>query len=706
MNTTKILGEAAGIQRQDIIDRTEEQTAEGLTGAVILGRFKRGRVDAPMAIHQGNIRGQLGHDPKNPDYIAVQDCLDAGVPSVQVLRLGQNEEDDGSETDPPDGKDRFVISCTPPEVQQRIVLNKVRDTLPFLTFNNVVFDIYINGTPAASRVSLLDAAVMDLHGLKVEDLTGNGRKISITPKLDKHGAFELRPTFMPSFTDDTDIEEGHVVVEKGSFHFCLAAVVTEPKLEGLNLVTINRETFYNQRFGYDWRGLVTINNNPPEGGDVRSILEKYGIVIINSQENNVDYLIENTTLNSYKVKIDLKIQGTVPLLSNNRNTSALVTDNVLAFNLTPRRMEVLVIPSRSEIDHIGPVGNLESGVSYREFINARFVVLRDWFDKKYSIVDRGKPIRVPQDAEINFIIPENINIVNFSVQNQHSIYYASNETLYYEYINPVCETINPEYQNTSAAACLGAAVYVGMTDGGLYRSSKPWNNALLTLEIYGLVMSQGGSSGGYIIDNDVIWDGHDGYPAIVNLDGDCSLKAIIKPSGKLYAGGGGAGLCSGAEFTISSALTGRSSIYKVPSISGGNGAPFGNWERSYHLETPYQVSQALIFTGAKLSEARAVKIKLSGIGLNTWEAIGNQTLNSGGDAGLNSGDAETVFTLVPQRDSSYSDEALRAEDSPQITITRNKFVSQGKAGRAGVLHSGRNTEIVNEGGLVLGNMPA
>lgn len=93
MNTTKILGEAVGIQRQDIIDRTEEQTAEGLTGAVIIGRFKRGRVDAPMEIHQGNIRGQLGYDPKNPDYIAVQDCLDTDVPSVHVLRVkGQDRE--------------------------------------------------------------------------------------------------------------------------------------------------------------------------------------------------------------------------------------------------------------------------------------------------------------------------------------------------------------------------------------------------------------------------------------------------------------------------------------------------------------------------------------------------------------------------------------------------------------------------------------
>ncbi|MNY89163.1 hypothetical protein D3C78_54440 [compost metagenome] len=92
MNTTKILGEAVGIQRQDIIDRTEEQIAEGLTGAVILGRFKRGRFDTPMEIHQGNIRGQLGYDPKNPDYIAVQDCLDTDVPSVQVLRVKEGME--------------------------------------------------------------------------------------------------------------------------------------------------------------------------------------------------------------------------------------------------------------------------------------------------------------------------------------------------------------------------------------------------------------------------------------------------------------------------------------------------------------------------------------------------------------------------------------------------------------------------------------
>ncbi|MFC6628592.1 hypothetical protein [Acinetobacter beijerinckii] len=97
MNTTKILGEAVGIQSQGTIDKTETQTNEGLTSALIIGRFLRGRVDKPMTIHQGNIRGQLGYQPDNIDYIAVQDCLDTGVPSVQVLRVGQTLDSEEAE---------------------------------------------------------------------------------------------------------------------------------------------------------------------------------------------------------------------------------------------------------------------------------------------------------------------------------------------------------------------------------------------------------------------------------------------------------------------------------------------------------------------------------------------------------------------------------------------------------------------------------
>ena len=88
MNTTKILGEAVGIQSQGVVDRTETRTNVGLTSAIIIGQFKRGRVDHPMTIHNGNILAQLGYEPNNPYYMAVQDCLDTGVPSVEVLRVG------------------------------------------------------------------------------------------------------------------------------------------------------------------------------------------------------------------------------------------------------------------------------------------------------------------------------------------------------------------------------------------------------------------------------------------------------------------------------------------------------------------------------------------------------------------------------------------------------------------------------------------
>lgn len=94
MNTTKILGESVGIQSQGIIDRTETQTRDGLTSTVIVGQFMRGRVDKPMVIHLSNIRGALGYEPNNPFYIAVQDCLDTGVPSVHVLRVGGLEQEE------------------------------------------------------------------------------------------------------------------------------------------------------------------------------------------------------------------------------------------------------------------------------------------------------------------------------------------------------------------------------------------------------------------------------------------------------------------------------------------------------------------------------------------------------------------------------------------------------------------------------------
>lgn len=90
MNTTQIIGEAPGIQYQRKTDKTETKTNQSLTDTIIIGRFMRGRFDAPMTIHKGNIRGELGYEPNSPDYRCVQDVLDRGVPSVQVLRVPPN----------------------------------------------------------------------------------------------------------------------------------------------------------------------------------------------------------------------------------------------------------------------------------------------------------------------------------------------------------------------------------------------------------------------------------------------------------------------------------------------------------------------------------------------------------------------------------------------------------------------------------------
>lgn len=86
MNRVKVLGEAVGIQWQGVTDNTIK-ASQGNGTALIVGDFRRGRIDKPMTIHLGNIRSELGYEPDNPDYAAVEGALDTGVPSVQVLRI-------------------------------------------------------------------------------------------------------------------------------------------------------------------------------------------------------------------------------------------------------------------------------------------------------------------------------------------------------------------------------------------------------------------------------------------------------------------------------------------------------------------------------------------------------------------------------------------------------------------------------------------
>lgn len=89
MIETKILGDAVGIQRQDVIDKSETTVLPSLNNGVIAGHFKRGRMDKPFKVTSANYRSLLGHDPSNASYLAVEDCFKQGVSEISVLRVGQ-----------------------------------------------------------------------------------------------------------------------------------------------------------------------------------------------------------------------------------------------------------------------------------------------------------------------------------------------------------------------------------------------------------------------------------------------------------------------------------------------------------------------------------------------------------------------------------------------------------------------------------------
>lgn len=88
---TKVLGNESGIQYQGANDKTGSLGNTPINN-VIIGSFRRGRIDRPMIITSENIRSKLGYDPTNPDYVAVQDALATKMPSVTVLRVVVSNE--------------------------------------------------------------------------------------------------------------------------------------------------------------------------------------------------------------------------------------------------------------------------------------------------------------------------------------------------------------------------------------------------------------------------------------------------------------------------------------------------------------------------------------------------------------------------------------------------------------------------------------
>lgn len=92
MIETKILGDAVGVQRGDVIDNSETTVLPSLANGVITGHFKRGRMDKPFKVTSSNYKAILGYDPSNPSYLAVEDTFKRGVSEISVLRTGSMDD--------------------------------------------------------------------------------------------------------------------------------------------------------------------------------------------------------------------------------------------------------------------------------------------------------------------------------------------------------------------------------------------------------------------------------------------------------------------------------------------------------------------------------------------------------------------------------------------------------------------------------------
>lgn len=112
MIESNILGAAVGIQNQGVIDKTEGTSLPSTGNAVITGKFKRGRMDKPFKVTASNYQALLGHDPSNPNYLAVEDAFRRGISEVSILRTG------GGKSVKPVSEISYLNMSMPPDILQ------------------------------------------------------------------------------------------------------------------------------------------------------------------------------------------------------------------------------------------------------------------------------------------------------------------------------------------------------------------------------------------------------------------------------------------------------------------------------------------------------------------------------------------------------------------------------------------------------------
>ena len=88
MIESKILGAAVGIQRQDVMNKSKKTPLPSLTNGVIIGRFKRGRMDKPFLVTADNYKAMLGCAPLDKSYVIVEDAFNRGIEQLYIRRIG------------------------------------------------------------------------------------------------------------------------------------------------------------------------------------------------------------------------------------------------------------------------------------------------------------------------------------------------------------------------------------------------------------------------------------------------------------------------------------------------------------------------------------------------------------------------------------------------------------------------------------------
>lgn len=84
--TVNVLGQSVAVQFNGIEDHSGVTPIVGNSIGLIVGSFRRGRVDKPMYVTNSNIRSELGYEPNNRYYQAVQNALD-DFSFVWVMRV-------------------------------------------------------------------------------------------------------------------------------------------------------------------------------------------------------------------------------------------------------------------------------------------------------------------------------------------------------------------------------------------------------------------------------------------------------------------------------------------------------------------------------------------------------------------------------------------------------------------------------------------